>query len=242
MGDSLSRHVEPSGSKLTELSLYLSSIQYLFLQYSHPLTLPFRSSSAKMSGRDARDRAPRVKNRAPAAVQVSRARSFWNELSDTLGRSLPSNCFEKLRSVKNRHSRLQSSVFRISKSFQSSRAGRGMSLRGGSGTRGIAYEVSYYTGHLSSAGLRREAIADIAQPGSSTRNGSRVRTTSIGTVVLGVRAGCSPGHRSRSVFERALDVDPRSIDLWVGLICAHSVKLTHIQLKYSDMVCIWWAD
>lgn len=69
---------------------------------------------SKMSKRDARDRAPRVKNRAPAAVQVSCrvARRNSKQQLIHLVRSPLSNSFEKRRSDRSLSSRPQNSGLR----------------------------------------------------------------------------------------------------------------------------------
>lgn len=107
------------------------------------------------STRDSRDRAPRVKNRAPAAVQVSDLiEIFPLNVADTPCRSRRNSCYGKLKRDKKHLSLRLDSVFRISRSFQSFKGGRGQSLKDEFDIPEIVSDVRIpYIGHIASKGV-----------------------------------------------------------------------------------------
>jgi hypothetical protein len=87
------------------------------------------------------------------------------------------------------------------------------------------------------------------QNGCDMRSGKLVRTSSSG---MSRSSRCSPlgtpahlpYHRARSVFERALDVDARAVEIWVGhgrggyQVSSHALTRLFmcLQLKYTECV------
>jgi hypothetical protein len=173
-----------------------------------------------MSGREG---AGRVKNRAPAAVQVRPPSTVHHlvktALTCTSLRSPLNNCFAKPPTSKRPSFPNRSSVSRILRSFTSTVVASGKNSRRSFGGRGRTYALPLtlllLTDTDSDSRLQISAWTKYANWEASQNEFPRF-VSSFSPFLVSLPDPLLTLHSSRSVFERALDVEPGSIKLWLA--------------------------